>query len=379
MPKSDYGFGARLLHYFALSSTNILDMSFMMDQMLRKSGPEHDDFDISQQEKHIFVSGLARAGTTALMRLFYETGEFCSLTYRDMPFPLAPFLWKRFAGFSAKEGISRERAHGDGILVDFDSPEAIEEVFWRVFCGDEYIFPDRLTPMEAEQSIIDNFRRYIAGLLKLNNSNRYLSKNNNNIIRLSSIQDAFPNSIVIIPYRDPIQQSLSLYNQHCRFVEIHRKDRFSRNYMKWLVHHEFGSDHRYFDVDKTTSTKASDNPECWLYQWIKVYRYLLKKTQEIDMPIIFVGYEELCDKSEVVWRALARYATVSEDIPPVFVLSKARTREGFHADRETINEAYRIYSELQVRLNKTLTNEKGLCGHSEPRSYPVVENKPGSG
>lgn len=350
MSKSDYGLGARLLHYFALNSIKISEMSFMIDQMLHKSDPE-----LARERKHVFVSGLARSGTTALMRLFYETGEFCSLTYRDMPFPLAPFLWKRFIGFSAKEGALSERAHGDGILVDFDSPEALEEVFWRVFCGDQYIFPDRLTPMNAEQSIIDTFRRYIAALLEINNSNRYLSKNNNNIIRLSSIQEAFPNSVIIIPYRDPIQQSLSLYNQHCRFVEIHREDKFSRNYMKWLVHHEFGSDHRYFDVDKTASKKSSDSPDYWLDQWIKVYRYMLKQAQKLGMLILFVEYEELCDNPEIVWKVLARYASLPEDLPPGFVLSKAHTRDGFHANREAINEAYRIHSELRAQFKITLT------------------------
>jgi len=111
-------------------------MSFILDQMLHKSDPER-----VREQKHIFIAGLARAGTTALMRLFYETGEFCSLTYRDMPFPLAPLLWKKLMRFSAREQGLRERPHGDGIFVGFDSPEALEEVFWRVFCGEQYILP----------------------------------------------------------------------------------------------------------------------------------------------------------------------------------------------------------------------------------------------
>jgi len=135
MAKSDYGLGARLLHYFALNFRSIAEMSFMTDQMLHKSDPE-----LAKERKHVFISGLARAGTTALMRLFYETGEFCSLTYRDMPFPLAPFLWKGVIGYSAKDGSLSERAHGDGILVDFDSPEALEEVSGGYFAGNNISF-----------------------------------------------------------------------------------------------------------------------------------------------------------------------------------------------------------------------------------------------
>jgi len=126
------------------------------------------------------------------------------------------------------------------------------------------ILPDRLTPMTADQGIINVFRKYIAGLLKINNSNRYLSKNNNNILRLSSLKKTFPHAVIIVPYRDPVQQSLSLYQQHCRFIKLHREDKFSRDYMKWLVHHEFGSDHRFFAVDKAASTKSSDKPDYWL-------------------------------------------------------------------------------------------------------------------
>lgn len=349
MAKNDYGLGARLLHYFALNFRMIAEMSFMTDQILHKSDPE-----LVQNRKHVFISGLARAGTTALMRLFYETGEFCSLTYRDMPFPLAPFLWKGLIGFSAKDGSLNERAHGDRILVDFDSPEALEEIFWRIFCGDQYIMPDRLITMKAEEKVIHAFRRYIAGLLEISNSNLYLSKNNNNIIRLSSIHEAFPDAVIIIPYRDPVQQSLSLLNQHLRFVEMHREDKFSRNYMKWLVHHEFGSDHRYFDVDETISTKSLDSPDYWLDQWIKVYRYLLKNAQESDVLLLFVDYEEMCDTPEVIWKALARCTSLPEDLPSGFVLSKANARELFYADHDTIDEAYRVHSDLKNQFKKTL-------------------------
>ncbi|HPJ68626.1 MAG TPA: sulfotransferase [Desulfobacteraceae bacterium] len=351
MAKNDYGLGARLLHYFALNFRMIAEMSFMTDQILNKSDPEP-----VQNRKHVFISGLARAGTTALMRLFYETGEFCSLTYRDMPFPLAPFLWKGLTGFSAKDGSLSERSHGDRILVDFDSPEALEEVFWRIFCGDQYILPDRLIPMKAEEKVIHAFRKYIASLLEINNSYRYLSKNNNNIIRLSSIYKAFPNAVIIIPYRDPAQQSLSLLNQHRRFVEMHSENKFSRNYMKWLVHHEFGSDHRYFDVDETISTKSLDSPDYWLDQWTRVYRYLLKNAKEFDMTLLFVDYEELCDNPEVVWKALSRYTSLPEDLPSGFVLSKAGSREGFNIEQDTINEAYCIHSELKYYFRNTFFN-----------------------
>ncbi len=83
--------------------------------------------------QHVFVSGLARSGTTLLMRMLHDTDEFASLTYRDMPLVMAPNLWRRLSGAFQKSMARQERAHGDGLQVDYDSPEALEEVFWRTF------------------------------------------------------------------------------------------------------------------------------------------------------------------------------------------------------------------------------------------------------
>ena len=344
---------ARFLHYVALNFSSILEMAFTMDQMLFTPKSEDEDDNVLSR-KHVFISGLARAGTTALMRLFYETGEFCSLTYRDMPFPLSPNLWRKCSGGSAREGGMNERAHGDGMMIDFDSPEALEEVFWRVFCGDLYLLPDRLIAMEARKNDIDKFRKYIAGLLQIYNSKRYLSKNNNNIVRLSSIRKAFPHAVIIIPFRDPVQHALSLYNQHRRFVEIHREDKFSKKYMKWLAHHEFGSDHRYFDLNSTASTKSLDDPEYWLEQWINVYGYILKQEQETYLAPCFVGYEELCDDPEMVWKALANCAMVGDELPAGFVLSKAPEHEKCDIESKILKQAYQIYSKLKDRFDVTV-------------------------
>jgi len=53
-----------------------------------------------------------------------------------------------------------ERDNGDGIRIGFDSPEALEEVFWRVFRGD-YIRPDRLVSVRLPDASIVTFRAYV--------------------------------------------------------------------------------------------------------------------------------------------------------------------------------------------------------------------------
>ena len=126
-----------------------------------------------------------------LMRMLHDTQAFCSLTYRDMPFVLAPNTWARLTGLSRRDVAARERAHGDGIIVDVDSPEALEEVFWGVFCGPAYIGPETLRPMEADDDVLEQFRRYVAIILKRYQADRYLSKNNNNLLRLPSLRGRF--------------------------------------------------------------------------------------------------------------------------------------------------------------------------------------------
>jgi len=150
-----YGFPARVLHRLALGNTGVLETGFALERRLfSKRSPD------SVTAGHVFVSGLARSGTTALMRALYDSGEFGSLTYRDMPFVLAPNLWARVTQGSRQRMAAMERAHGDGIQIGFDSPEALEEVFWRVFGGD-YIRGDRLVSIQPSDESIAAFRAYV--------------------------------------------------------------------------------------------------------------------------------------------------------------------------------------------------------------------------
>ena len=228
---STYGPAVRLLHALALERPFVAETWLDLEELIHGRG-----LAAATGGRHVFVTGLARAGTTMLMRLLHASGQFASLSYRDMPFVLAPNLWASLTSRSRRDIPARERAHGDGVLVDADSPEALDEVFWRVICGSAYIRPETLVPMEANDDAVERFRRYVALILKRYGSNRYLSKNNNNLLRLPSIRRAFPNAHLIVPFRDPLHQASSLLTQHRRFSQQQRDDPFTRRYMTWLVH-----------------------------------------------------------------------------------------------------------------------------------------------
>lgn len=292
----DYSPAARLLHRLALSRPAVAEASFALEEALHGRHPDP----APGKGEHVFVAGLARAGSTVLMRLLHGTGAFRSLTYRDMPFVLAPNLWAGLSRLAPRDLAARERAHGDGVAEDADSPEALEEVFWRVFCGPSYIGRRSLSPMRASDEAVARFRRYVALVLKRYRGERYLSKNNNNVLRLPSLRRAFPGALLLVPFRDPVQQALSLRAQHLRFAERQRRDPFARRYMTWLAHHEFGLDRRAFAPSSGAAGPGGDpgddpaEPACWLRQWIAVYGNVWRQARDGEIEPAFVGYELLC-------------------------------------------------------------------------------------
>lgn len=310
MSDSGYSFLDQLLHRLALNYDSIAEMSFDLDQkMIQVDHDDQDDQDEMVSRRHVFISGLARAGTTVLMRRFYSTEFYRSLTYRDMPFILAPNLWRRLSLISKRETKYAERAHGDNLLVNVDSPESLDEVFWRIFVGDEYLKKEHLKPHEPSGAVIQKYVCYVNAILAAQSPRRelYLSKNNNNILRLGAIHQAFPNALILIPFREPLQHAMSLLRQHRRFSELQEKSGFTLSYMTWLGHHEFGLDHRPFLLDSTTSSPYStDTLDYWLQLWCQTYAWL-----ESSKPksALFISYEDLCT-NEDNWTRLAALANI---------------------------------------------------------------------
>ena len=236
--RADYPPVDRLLHRIALGSTATAEILHDIERGLYlKDAPE-------DRGGHIFVTGLARAGTTILLRELHATGAFGSLTYADMPLVLAPNLWARISRNMRTDFDPVERAHGDGIAVNLESPEAFDEVFWRIFRGRTYIRADRLEPHAPGPKTIRRYRDFIRLVLRRSGKPRYLAKGNNNILRLGALAAAMPDCTFLLVVREPLSHARSLLGQHRRFSGD--DDAFRRDYMRWLVHHEFGVDHRRF-------------------------------------------------------------------------------------------------------------------------------------
>lgn len=287
-----YSRADRLLHRLALGWAGAIETSF--DLEWAAFGKAASAIPV---ERPIFVCGLARAGTSLVTRTIAAAPGLASPRYRDMPFPLAPNGWARLAG--RRRLAAAPRGHGDGLGHDLDTPEAIEEAFWRCFEGGRYLRPEGLAPVPPERGTLARFRRYMALVLLAGGGRRYVSKNNNNILRVASLAGAFPDALFVHPFRHPAAQAASLERQHVRAVERQKADPFRLRYAEWLGHHEFGLGRRPFLLPGGGGG--------WLGTWSAVYRHLLDQPEGVRGRQFFLDYDTLCRSPERVLGALGRF------------------------------------------------------------------------
>ena len=237
---SDYSGLDRFLHKLAFSGTFVQKVvGDLDDSMFAKSGAR------GGSARPIFVTSLPRAGTTILLTALASLPELASHTYRDMPFVMAPILWSKLSGKFQKGSDMKERAHGDGIEVGFDSPEAFEEILWRAFWPDKFtddgiaLWSTADRDADAEEFFRKHFAKIVTLRCSQNAGNgRYISKNNANIARLDLIPAMFPDAKILVPIRSPMAHASSLLRQHQNFLEQHKTDTFTKRYMHDIGHLE---------------------------------------------------------------------------------------------------------------------------------------------
>lgn len=331
MSQPDYNFLARTLHRLALGARFIRQASFDVEELLAVRGPP------PAIEQPVFIAGLARSGSSILLGSLYQSGHFRSLTYRDMPFVLMSGVWRRLSHAFRAQRQAGERAHADRLMVDFDSPEAFEEIYWKTFCGDHYILQDRLVPHGATKSVRSNFRRFVGHVInsRENESHkRYLSKNNNNLLRLPTIKQVFPDAIILIPFREPLQHALSLLRQHDLFLQLHSEDKFSLDYMNWLGHYEFGLGHKHYVYTENSQIMAMDSKhiDYWLQCWLESYQYALHVA---PADAIFLSYEQLCEGPAEEFAKLFGALDIVSDpsaAASYYEIAEARSVERYNTD-----------------------------------------------
>jgi hypothetical protein len=221
-----------------------------------------------------------------------------------------------------------ERAHGDGIKVSTESPEAFEEVFWMTFD-------------ETDKDTKEKFKNYVQLINHKYQKRRYLSKNNQNIRRLELISKIFPHSKILIPFRNPIQHAYSLLSQHKRFIEDSKKDKFISNYMKWIGHTEFGPN--YIPIhDKNLCFEDNLTINHWLEQWHLTYKHCFENLKDNE-NVYFICYEKLCNSSEY-WLDILKTLNIKETYD--FEFKESNKVISFEINNDISHKGLSLYKEL---------------------------------
>lgn len=308
-----YSFMDKALHYLAFNTViPQLTLADLEDTFFKKQ------LATVTNERPVFITGLPRGGTTLLLEMCFNLNEFASHQYRNMPFLFVPMSWNRFSSHFQKNDEKRERAHGDGMLVSVDSPEALEEMLWKPFWKKQYA-KDKIQPWSAQPyGMFDEFfANHMKKIVALKQDMtgipcRYLSKNNLNICRIDYIRETIPDATIIIPFRSPLMHAQSLLKQHQNFLGIHKRDHFASVYMKAIGHYDFGDNIRPIDFDGWLSKRKYHDFEdinfCLEY-WIATYSNLLTK---IGGNVYLHSHEALCNDPYTALTKLAEAIDIND-------------------------------------------------------------------
>ena len=346
----------RLLHRISFASGQLQTAIADIEDRLYA-----DSLDSIAIEAPVFITALPRAGTTILLNLLVETGAFASHTYRDMPFVLCPMLWNRFSDRFDRDADEQERAHGDGLSISVESPEALEEIIWKTFWSKHYK-KDHIEPWRSfnEPEFVAYLRNHMRKIIAIRRQagngqpGRYLSKNNLNMARLQCLDEVFPDSVILVPFREPLQHAASLLNMHRRFTEMHAEDSFSRQYMQGVGHFDFGANLRPIDFATWFSGQEGLDPDSlafWLQYWTFSYEHVLSLN---SANIHCVSYADLTEQPE---RTLGEISSALKLSDPQVLIKRAASLKipARHAIDESalpeqlLWDARRVYAALNER------------------------------
>jgi hypothetical protein len=271
-------------------------------------------------DRPVFIAGLARAGTTILLRKLCELPGFVSHRYDDFPFLFTPYAWTLLRGLTPRPvQAPRERMHGDRIMITAESPEAMEEVLWMAFFShlhepsNSNLLDEQTQRREFESFLTDHIRK----LLAARPGHRYVSKNNYNVTRLGYLARMFPEARFLLPVRAPLTHVASLMKQHELFCRIQAGSEAARRHLRLAGHFEFGFDRRPINPGDHAAVAAieacwarGEEARGWAKYWALIYRHVadrLAADTALAERAMLLRYEDLCARSEATMALICRH------------------------------------------------------------------------
>ena len=335
----DYSALDKFLHYAFLGNTGLVKLQWWLERRMASN--------VTDTRQNVYVSGLARSGSTALMQYLGQLPDFKSLSYQNMPFLFMPRLASRL--IPRKKQREQERAHKDGMTHSLSTYEALEEPFWLHFAGLDFVSDESLNRHEIDEATHANYSRFrslIAG------DNTYLAKNNNHLLRAASIhrldKQSGQRTRTIIPFREPMAQAKSLLQQHMTLSKLQQNNRFALDYMDFLVHHEFGlhlKAHSLGGGDVFTENADPEDLAHWLEAWSRFYSDAFESFAN-DPDACFFCYEDfLIDPKGSLLRLCPFLEIPSSQFDSIEVKSWDRTKRA--PEGSPSEESVELYNRLR--------------------------------
>ena len=279
----------------------------------------------------IYVTGLARSGTTVVLEMLNQHRDLASHRYLHMVVPYAPHWFQKLAENVPIMTTPSERLHKDGLFVNKNSPEAVEEIFWQRYFDNALdeslsnVLPESTSNPKFEQF----YRTNIKKLLLDRKAKRYLAKNNYNVTRMEYLLYLFPEAKFVLMIRNPFDHIASLAKQDQIFKEMESNDPRLLEWTKLIGHREFGSAKVCINVDnynRINDVRERWNGkdtyvEGWAIYWSSIYEYVhkvLSHNPDVKKAALVVRYEDLCDSpSEIIDKIMAHTNIDSESFKSV--------------------------------------------------------------
>jgi hypothetical protein len=263
----------------------------------------------------IYVCGLARSGSTLLHEVVADSASVATQRVKDYPMVFTPVWWRR-ATAKLPPRPPRPRAHGDGMTIAPDSPDALEEMLWMAFfpaCHDPAV--NQVMHAGDRHPAFESFHNdHIRKLLLAEAKTRYAAKANYHVARLSYLARLYPDVKFLLPVRSPESHIASLIRQQQRFSRGQRRHRRALAYMRRSGHFEFGLDRRPMNLGD--GARVAEIQRAWAsgdevrglaMSWDMVYGHLartLASDERVRSASLVVRFETLCAEPASTLRAV---------------------------------------------------------------------------
>lgn len=272
----------------------------------------------------IYISGLARSGTTILLEILSHHSKLAYHSYRDFATMFTPYIANKIYHFFdsfCREEKPQERSHKDGIMVSSRSPEAMEEILWQYFFTDLHSQEQTniLDRKNANKKFADFYSQHIKKLLLAQQKKYYIAKSNYNITRVDYILSLFPDAKFVIVVRDPVAHIDSYIQTHQHFVKQQKQNKNALKHMNLSGHFEFGLNFKPIVIDsknnKIIKEEFAKNNliHAFSLYWNEIHNYINQISQNFKENILLVRYEDLCNKKSKTIDTILKFCQLEDE------------------------------------------------------------------